>query len=42
MHAESVLPCGHPGVKNIQHTASALDYECPRCGATYTAEEVRG
>jgi predicted RNA-binding Zn-ribbon protein involved in translation (DUF1610 family) len=37
---EPILPCGHPGVTNIQHTVNAYDYECPTCGEQYARGEL--
>jgi hypothetical protein len=37
---EPILPCGHPGVKNIQHTVNVYDYECPQCGEQYAKEDL--
>jgi predicted RNA-binding Zn-ribbon protein involved in translation (DUF1610 family) len=37
---DPVLPCGHPGVKNIQHTVNVYDYECPKCGKQYARQDL--
>lgn len=34
-----VLPCGHKGVRNVEHTDSVADIICPRCGALYVKSE---